>query len=120
MKEIIKLKLSKHEIKKLYKNYNQKYEVELILSKYCKTDDDKYEYLESLLESLLLSDEPIVTSKLRIRDVFSEGLKYHYFLPLVLIGISTGSIFTVLYNQMVVEKKNANLLNETRTDLNIK
>lgn len=61
--ELIKLKLSEHEIKKLYihftKNYNQKYEAELILSKYCKTEDDKYEYLGSLLESSLLPDGPV-------------------------------------------------------------
>ncbi|CAB5349616.1 unnamed protein product [Rhizophagus irregularis] len=91
--ELIKLELSEHEIKKLYihftKNYNQIYEAELILSKYCKTDDDKYEYLESLLESSLLPDGPVVTNKLRIRDDFSEGLIYQKPKPLLsTIGIN--------------------------------
>ncbi|GBB92302.1 hypothetical protein RclHR1_00020005 [Rhizophagus clarus] len=71
----MELNLTKPEMNQLFihftKNPNQKPEADLVLNNFCKTNDDKYKYLKSLLESLSLPD---VTGKLRIKNAFSEGI----------------------------------------------
>lgn len=59
-KEIKELELTSQEINKLFvhftKNPIEKSEAELVLNNFCKTNDDKYNYLKSFLETLSLPD----------------------------------------------------------------